>query len=65
LKDLVILTPQRSQIIPLYFIPRYFPQEHSQSFSGPKIRSQNNPPFSGRYVRKLMVSGFFTSPNDH
>ena len=44
----VIFTPQRSQIIPLYFMPRYLPQEHSQSFSGPKIRSQNRPSFSGR-----------------
>ena len=44
----VTLTPQRSQIIPLYFIPRYLPQAHSQSFSGPKIRSQNRPSFSGR-----------------
>ena len=44
----VIFTPQRSQIIPLYFIPRYLPQAHSQSFSGPKIRSQNRPSFSGR-----------------
>ncbi len=44
----VIFTPHRSQIIPLYFIPRYLPQEHSQSFSGPKIRSQNSPSFSGR-----------------
>ncbi|GBD36948.1 hypothetical protein HRbin36_02077 [bacterium HR36] len=25
----VTLTPQRSQIIPLYFIPLNFPQEHS------------------------------------
>ena len=47
----VTLTPQRSQIIPLYFIPRYLPQAHSQSFSGPKIRSQKRPSFSGRYVR--------------
>ena len=27
---------QRSQIMPLYFMPRYLPQAHSQSFSGPK-----------------------------
>ncbi len=44
----VIFTPHRSQIIPLYFMPRYLPQAHSQSFSGPKIRSQNRPSFSGR-----------------
>ena len=47
----VTLTPQRSQIMPLYFMPRYLPQEHSQSFSGPKMRSQKRPSFSGRYVR--------------
>ncbi len=44
----VTLTPQRSQIMPLYFMPRYLPQAHSQSFSGPKMRSQNRPSFSGR-----------------
>ena len=44
----VTLTPQRSQIMPLYFMPRYFPHAHSQSFSGPKIRSQNKPSRSGR-----------------
>ena len=44
----VTFTPQRSQIIPLYFMPRYLPQEHSQSFSGPKIFSHINPSFSGR-----------------
>ncbi len=47
-REWVTLTPHRSQIIPLYFIPRYLPQVHSQSFSGPKIRSQNSPSFSGR-----------------
>ena len=50
-REWVTLTPQRSQIMPLYFIPRYLPQAHSQSFSGPKIRSQNRPSFSGLYVR--------------
>ena len=44
----VTLTPQRSQIIPLNFMPRYLPHVHSQSFSGPKMRSQNSPSFSGR-----------------
>ena len=44
----VTFTPQRSQTMPLYFIPRYLPQEHSQSFSGPKMRSQNSPSRSGR-----------------
>ena len=47
----VTLTPQRSQMMPLYLMPLYLPQEHSQSFSGPKMRSQNRPSFSGRYVR--------------
>ncbi len=44
----VTFTPQRSQIMPLYFMPRYLPQAHSQSFSGPKMRSQNKPSRSGR-----------------
>ena len=44
----VTFTPQRSQMMPLYFVPLYLPQAHSQSFSGPKIRSQNRPSFSGR-----------------
>ena len=30
----VTLTPQRSQMMPLYFVPLYLPQKHSQSFSG-------------------------------
>ena len=47
-RECVTLTPQRSQIIPLYFMPRYLPQAHSQSFSGPKMRSQKSPSFSGR-----------------
>ena len=47
----VTLTPQRSQIIPLCFVPLYLPQKHSQSRSGPKIRSQNRPSLSARYVR--------------
>ena len=47
-REWVTFTPHRSQIMPLYFIPRYFPQAHSQSFSGPKMRSQNRPSFSGR-----------------
>src|SRR5438067_12994745 len=61
----VTFTWQRSQMIPLYFVPLYFPHEHSQSLSGPKMRSQKSPSFSARYVRELIVSGFFTSPNDH
>ena len=47
-REWVTLTPQRSQIMPLYFMPRYLPHAHSQSFSGPKMRSQNRPSFSGR-----------------
>ena len=41
----------KKQMIPLCLVPLYFPQAHSQSRSGPKIRSQNRPSFSGRYVR--------------
>ena len=47
----VIFTPQRSQTMPLCLMPLYLPQKHSQSRSGPKIRSQKRPSFSGRYVR--------------
>ncbi len=45
--DWVTSTPQFSQIMPRYRIRRYFPQLHSQSFTGPKILSQKRPPFSG------------------
>ena len=44
----VTFTPQRSQMMPLYFVPLYLPHEHSQSRSGPKMRSQNRPSFSAR-----------------
>ena len=44
----VTLTPQRSQMMPLYLVPLYLPQAHSKSRSGPKIRSQNRPSRSGR-----------------
>ena len=37
--------------MPLCLMPLYLPQKHSQSFSGPKMRSQNSPSRSGRYVR--------------
>ncbi len=50
-RECVTFTPQRSQMMPLYFVPLYLPQAHSQSRSGPKIRSQNRPSRSGRYVR--------------
>jgi len=50
-REWVTFTPQRSQIMPLCFVPLYLPQAHSQSRSGPKMRSQNRPSFSGRYVR--------------
>ena len=43
----VTSTPQRSQTTPLNLIFLYFPQWHSQSFVGPKMRSQNRPSFSG------------------
>ena len=44
----VTFTPQRSQMMPLYFVPLYLPHEHSQSRSGPKMRSQKSPSFSAR-----------------
>ena len=44
----VTFTPQRSQMMPLCLMPLYLPHEHSQSFSGPKMRSQNRPSRSGR-----------------
>ena len=47
-RECVTFTPQRSQMMPLYFVPLYLPQEHSQSRSGPKMRSQNRPSFSAR-----------------
>ena len=50
-RECVIFTPQRSQTMPLCLMPLYLPQKHSQSLSGPKMRSQNRPSFSGRYVR--------------
>jgi hypothetical protein len=48
---LVISTPHRSQMMPLNRTRLYFPQWHSQSRVGPKIRSQNSPSFSGFSVR--------------
>ncbi len=47
----VTSTPQRSQMTPLCLMRLYLPQEHSQSLVGPKMRSQNKPPFSGLNVR--------------
>src|SRR6059058_897688 len=47
----VTSTPHRSQITPLCLMRLYFPQEHSQSRVGPKMRSQKRPPFSGLNVR--------------
>ena len=47
----VTITPHLSQTMPLCLMPLYLPHEHSQSFSGPKMRSQNSPSRSGRYVR--------------
>jgi len=39
----VIITPHLSQMMPLCLMPLYLPHAHSQSFSGPKMRSQNKP----------------------
>ena len=47
----VTSTPQRSQITPRCLMRLYLPQLHSQSRTGPKMRSQNRPPFSGLNVR--------------
>ena len=47
----VTSTPQRSQTLPLLLIFFNFPQEHSKSFVGPKIFSQNKPSRSGFKVR--------------
>jgi DNA-directed RNA polymerase subunit beta' len=44
-------TPQRSQTTPRCLMRLYLPQEHSQSLTGPKMRSQKRPPFSGLKVR--------------
>ncbi len=43
----VTSTPHFSQTIPLYLPRLYLPQWHSQSFVGPKMRSQYKPSFSG------------------
>ena len=44
----VIITPHLSHVMFLCLMPLYLPHEHSQSFSGPKMRSQNKPSRSGR-----------------
>ena len=49
--DSVISTPHRSHVIPRCFTFLYLPHPHSQSFTGPKMRSQNRPSFSGLKVR--------------
>src|SRR4026207_1150049 len=61
----VTSTPQRSQTTPRCLMRLYLPQEHSQSLTGPKMRSQKSPPFSGLNERELMVVGFLISPFDH
>ncbi len=45
--DRVTSTPQRSQTCPRKRILLNFPQWHSQSLTGPKMRSQNRPSRSG------------------
>ena len=50
-RDKVTSTPQRSQITLRWRMRLYFPQLHSQSLVGPKMRSQNKPSFSGLKVR--------------
>ena len=46
-----VISPQRSQMMPLNRTRLYLPQWHSQSRVGPKMRSQNRPSFSGFRVR--------------
>jgi len=47
----VTSTPHLSHTIFLYLNLLYFPQEHSKSFVGPNIFSQNKPSLSGFKVR--------------
>src|SRR5215204_318890 len=63
-RDNVTSTPHLSQITPRCFMRLYLPHKHSQSAIGPKIRAQKRPSRSGLKVRKLIVSGFVTSPCD-
>ena len=43
----VTSTPQRSHTCPRKRMRLNLPQEHSQSFTGPKMRSQKSPSRSG------------------
>ena len=47
----VTSTPHLSQTMPRKRMRLYLPQLHSQSFTGPKMRSQKRPSFSGLKVR--------------
>jgi len=47
----VTSTPHLSQMTPLKRVRLYLPQLHSQSFVGPKMRSQKSPSRSGFSVR--------------
>ncbi len=47
----VTSTPHLSQITPRCFMRLYFPQRHSQSATGPKMRAQKSPSRSGLKVR--------------
>jgi len=49
-KERSIVTPHLSQVMPLNLIPLYLPQLHSQSRTGPNMRSQKSPSFSGLSV---------------
>src|ERR1700756_4558800 len=60
----VTSTPHLSQITPRCFMRLYFPQRHSQSVTGPKMRAQNRPSRSGLKGLELMVSDLVTSPCD-
>src|SRR4051794_29935569 len=58
------VTPQRSHVTSRWRGPSYLPQRQHRSRTGPKMRSQNRPPGSGRPERVLKVVGWVTSPED-
>ena len=64
----VTSTPQRSQITPLCLMRLYFPQEHSQSRVGPKMRSQKQAAlfrFERAVIDRLRIFDFALAPGPH
>src|SRR5213595_3260249 len=63
----VTSTPHRSQITPLCLMRLYFPQEHSQSRVGPKMRSQKRPffRFERPVINGLVIFNFAFTPRPH